>query len=103
MVTHMKTTVEIATPLLVEAKRIAKRDGVTLRELIDQGLRRALDDRNAAARKPYVLKDCSNKAARLQPWIREGDWNQLRDAIYGFDDPQSRMGRLIKSLGEEES
>lgn len=82
---HMKTTVEISDPLLREAKRAAEHDGTTLRDLIEQGLRRVLDDRNAVARKPYKLPDCRNKHAKLQPWIREGDWTQIRDIIYGFE------------------
>lgn len=85
MGTRMKTTVEIADPLLREAKRVAERDGTTLRDLIEIGLRRVLDERNDPSRKPFKLPDCSNPHAKLQPWIREGDWAQIRDIIYGFD------------------
>lgn len=85
MGTHMKTTVEIADPLLTEAKRAAERDGTTLRDLIELGLRRVLDERAARERKPYILPDLSNKHAKLQPWIREGDWEQIRDIAYGYD------------------
>lgn len=88
MVTHMKTTVEISDPLLREAKRAAQRDGTTLRELIEVGLRRVLDDRAAIGRKRYELPDLRNRRAQLQPWIREGDWSQLRDLVYGLDVPE---------------
>lgn len=99
---HMKTTIEIADPLLREAKQAAKRDGITLRELIEQGLRRALDEREAASRKPYVLEDCVNYEARLNPELEGASWEQIRDIAYGFDDPDSRIGRLIRMLREGE-
>lgn len=81
----MKTTVEIADPLLNEARRVAERDGITLRELIELGLRRVLDDRATRQKKPYKLPDLSDPHMKLAPGIREGDWSQIRDIIYGLD------------------
>jgi hypothetical protein len=79
MGSHMKTTVEISDPLLREAKGVAERDGTTLRELIELGLRRVLDERAAAPRKPYKMRDLRNWNARLAPGIREGDWARIRE------------------------
>ena len=38
----MKTTVEISDPLLREARKVAAREGVTLRTLIERGLHRVV-------------------------------------------------------------
>lgn len=90
---HMKTTVEIADPLLAEAKRVAASDGTTLRELIELGLRRVLDERKQQDKKPFKLRDMRNRNAVLQPGIREGDWGQMLDLIYGFDELPDGEGK----------
>ena len=82
MGTHMKTTVEISDPLLDEAKAEAQRADITLRELIEVGLRRVLDDRKRAAKKPFVLRDAS-VPGELLPGIRHDDWRQIRALTYG--------------------
>ena len=78
MVCHMKTTVEIADPLLREAKREAGATGTTLRELIEMGLRRVLEDRSRARSQPVVVADGRVGGDGVQPGIREGDARQLR-------------------------
>lgn len=51
MAYHTKTTIEITDDLLERAKRIAQRDGMTLRELVEDGLRRTLSEREAPRRR----------------------------------------------------
>ena len=80
MVTHMKTTVEIADALLEDAKRIAARDGITLRTLIEDGLRKVLTERQT--RPPFKLRDGSVKGGGTQPGIDLSNWEQIRDIIY---------------------
>jgi hypothetical protein len=82
MGTHMKTTVEVADALLAEAKRAADQSGVTLRTLIEEGLRLVLDQRKRAAKRPFKLRDAAVKGDGLHPDVRPGDWAQIRGLIY---------------------
>jgi len=45
----MKTTIEIAGTLLTQARRTAERQGPTLRALIEDGLRRVLEERRGSS------------------------------------------------------
>lgn len=89
----MKTTIDIADSLLLQAKALAVREGTTLRELVETGLRATLQQRSAKA-KPFVLRDARFKGEGLQAGIRAGDWEQWREMIYegrgGFPDPEFR-------------
>jgi hypothetical protein len=76
----MKTTVEISDSLLREARKIAEREGITLRILIERGLRHAISERKRS--KPFKLRDASFGGGGLQPEFRDASWEQLRDEIY---------------------
>lgn len=80
MVTHMKTTVEIADPLLTQAKRVAAREGTTVRALIEDGLRRVLEEREARA--PFTLRRATFRGEGVHPDVREGAWERIRGLIY---------------------
>ena len=77
----MKTTIEIAGPLLDDARRIAARDGDSLRSLVEQGLRKVVAERRVRA-KPFKLRDASVQGQGLQPEFAGASWEQMRDAIY---------------------
>lgn len=84
MVTHMKTTIDIADHLLVEAKRKAREQNRTLRDLVEEGLRQVLAE---APKKPFRLKKYPMKGDKgLQPGIREGDWETIMELAYGYRD-----------------
>lgn len=81
MVTHMKTTIEIADSLLEEAKRAARQERTTLRALVEDGLRRVLGERRSR-KKEFRLRKASFRGKGLQPDVGEGSWERIRDAIY---------------------
>ena len=70
----MKTTVDIADDLLRQAKKAALEGRTTLRDLIERGLRRELEDRR---RGTFVLPDESFGGSGTQPGIDEGDWSAI--------------------------
>ena len=76
---RVKTTVEIADALLEEAKRVASRDASTLRELIEEGLRRSLEERKK--KKSFRLRHASFRGKGLQPGVSP-DWTRIRELIY---------------------
>lgn len=80
MVTHMKTTVEISDSLLEAAKQIVAREGITLRELIETGLRQAIKDRKQL--KPFRLRKASFRGKGLQAPMRGASWERLRELAY---------------------
>lgn len=75
-----KTTVEIAEPLLEEAKAAARREGTTLRDLVERGLRSVLAERRGAQK--TVLRDERFRGRGLQKPLAQSDWGAVRDAIY---------------------
>jgi hypothetical protein len=80
MVICMKTTVNIADPLLAAAKMLAAEEHTTLRALIEEGLRRVLESRQRQG--PFQLRRASFRGNGLQPDISEGHWERIRDLIY---------------------
>lgn len=80
MVTHMKTTVDIADALLDEAKRVAARDHTTLRALIEDGLRQIVHERQES--REFRLENASFRGEGLQSGLEEGSWEQLRNLAY---------------------
>ncbi|MFO1031293.1 MAG: DUF2191 domain-containing protein [Planctomycetota bacterium] len=76
----MKTTVEIAEDLLRAAKSVATKERTTLRALLEEGLRWALEKRKR--RHAFRLRDASVRGKGVQPGVVEGDWAALRGSIY---------------------
>ena len=77
----MKTTIEIADPVLKEARKLAVRDGTTLRALVEQGLRQVILERQRG-KKPYKYRPVVFKGEGLQPEFKDATWDEIRDAIY---------------------
>lgn len=77
----MKTTIEITDALLNRAKRHARKAGKPLRALVEEGLRRVLEDE--APRVAYRLPDRSVGVVGAVNPLEQLAWSDLRDEIYG--------------------
>lgn len=76
----MKTTIDIAEPLLTRAKQVAAAEGVTLRGLVEEGLRQVLAERER--RTSFRLRRATFRGQGLRPDVAEGSWQRLRDLVY---------------------
>jgi Arc/MetJ family transcription regulator len=81
MVSHMKTTIQIADALLAEARKVAEREGTTLRALVEAGLRETLKSRGQGAA-PFRLRLVTFAGDGLQPGVVERGWEQVRELVY---------------------
>jgi len=86
----MKTTIEITDDLLTRAKRIAQRDGTTVRALVEEGLRQALKEREQPVKREIKPLLTTGGGWLLPPYDKLG----LTQAIY--DDYEARE---LKTLG----
>ena len=80
-VTHMKTTIDISDPLLESAKKVAAREGTTLRALVELGLRQVLEKRRRGG--AFRLRKASFRGEGLQPSARSLSWEKIRELAYG--------------------
>lgn len=80
MAHHMKTTIDMADALFLEARRVAEKDGMTLRALIEEGVRLAIAHRQS--RPPFKLRDASFGGEGLQTEFQGADWEAIRQAAY---------------------
>jgi Arc/MetJ family transcription regulator len=76
----MKTTIEITDALLARAKRHARKTGKPLRALVEEGIRRVLEE---PARTAHQLPDRSVGNPRGRNPLEAMTWQDLRDEIYG--------------------
>jgi hypothetical protein len=77
----MKTTLDIADPLLEEARQVAAREGTTLRALVERGLRQVIAGNKQ--KKPFRLRKASFKGRGLRPELADAGWERIRDLAYG--------------------
>ena len=76
----MKTTVEIPDSLLLEAKRLAEKEGTSIKVLVEEGLRRIILERKKGKR--FRLRKCSFRGKGVQKDVTEGSWEKIRELIY---------------------
>lgn len=78
MVTHMKTTIEIADSLLLRAKTRAREKNVTLRSLIEESLAATLEKPLESAE----ILPVTFKGNGLSRDFQDASWDKIRDEIY---------------------
>ena len=76
----MKTTIEISDTLLEEAKRLAAKEGTTVRAFVEQGLRRIIAERKSKS--TFHLRKASFKGKGLQVGVEDATWERVREMIY---------------------
>lgn len=76
----MKTTIDIADPILREARKLANREGVTVRSLVEEGLRRVLAEKRRKA--PFRLRLVTFGGHGLRPELRDKSWDEIREMSY---------------------
>jgi hypothetical protein len=76
----MKTTIELPDTLIEQARRVAQREGATLRALVEEGLQRSLEARRQAARRQLDFPSYGGNG--LTEKFQDAPWSQIRDEIY---------------------
>jgi peptidyl-tRNA hydrolase len=77
----MKTTIEISASLLDEAKKLAAKEGTTVRASVEQGLKRIVAERKKS-RKLFRLRKAAFKGNGLQSGVQDATWDRIRESIY---------------------
>jgi len=80
MGTHMKTTFEISDALLDEAKKLASREGTTVRTLVEQGLRHVVSEHKQ--HRAFRLRKASFKGRGLSADAKHAGWERVREFAY---------------------
>ena len=76
----MKTTIEIPKSLMEEARKLASKEGTTVRALVETGLRRVLAERKKRGR--FKLRNASFKGDGLQPGVVDASWERITEMAY---------------------
>lgn len=76
----MKTTIDIADPLLEKARKLAAREGVTLRTIVERGLGRVVHESKTSV--PFKLRDGTFRGRGLQAEFRNASWETISEAAY---------------------
>ncbi|MCP4663242.1 MAG: DUF2191 domain-containing protein [bacterium] len=77
----MKTTVNIADPLFLAAKRLAALRATTLKSVMEAALRSFLEQEESRARR-FRLRDASVAGDGLQDGVEEGNRSEIRRLVY---------------------
>ena len=80
MYTHMKTTIEIAPDVLKRGKQLAREDHITLRALVEEGLRHVIAERERKS--IFKLRRIPFTGGGFREGFEDASWGRMRNAIY---------------------
>ena len=80
MASNMKTTIDISDALLEEARKIAVKEGTTVKALVEQGLREVVSAKRRKSR--FKLRDASFGGEGLQAELSGASWERIRELTY---------------------
>lgn len=76
----MKITIDIADAILKEARAVAAKKHLTLRSLVEQGLRDIIAGSDSGEK--FILRKASFKGNGPRDEFRGENWNKIREAAY---------------------
>jgi hypothetical protein len=76
----MKTTVNIPDSLFEDVRRLAHEEHTTIKDLVEEGLRRALHEHRRS--KPFRLRRATFKGKGLQAPLAGASWERIREIAY---------------------
>jgi hypothetical protein len=90
MGTHMKTTIDLADDLYTRARQLAERRKTTLRAVIEDGIRLALQEAESAP--PPVFKMVTWPGGLTEEYQAKGLYQAIHDS---YPTPEEIMGSLL--------
>lgn len=76
----MKTTIELPDELVEQARRVARKEGSTLRALVEEGLQRSLEARRRTVSRELDFPSYGGSGVTNE--FRDASWSRIRDEIY---------------------
>lgn len=76
----MKTTIQLPNHLFEQARDLARREGTTLKALVEEGLRRVIAEHEQRA--PFRLRKATFKGDGLQSQLAGLSWDHIRELSY---------------------
>ena len=76
----MKTTVDISESLHDEARKIAAGEKTSIKALIEEGLRKVIEERKQ--QQHFKLRKATFKGKGLQAGLAGASWDKIREKVY---------------------
>lgn len=77
---HMKTTFDIADNILTQSRAISRRDRVSLKDMVEEGLLLVIDRHERGV--SFEAKPVTFGGNGLRSELADKGWGAIRDAVY---------------------